>query len=59
MHLYQASVEGHESREDAQWARVPTLFLGQNGGPRAKKNYPPPPLCSCHVLTFMLSSFVP
>ena len=60
MHLYQASLEGHESREEAQWARVPTLFLGQNGGPRAKKNYtPPPPLSSCHVLTFMLSSFVP
>ena len=43
MHLYQASLEGHESREEAQWARVPTLFLGQNGGPRAKKNYTPPP----------------
>ena len=44
MHLYQASLEGHESREEAQWARVPTLFLGQNGGPRAKKNYTPLPL---------------
>ena len=42
MHLYQASLGGHESREEAQRARVPTLFLGQNGGPRAKKNYPPP-----------------
>ena len=41
MHLYQSSLEGHESREEAQPARVPTLFLGQNGGPRAKKNYPP------------------
>ena len=42
MDLYQASLGGHESREVAQWARVPTLFLGQNGGPRTTKNYPPP-----------------
>ena len=44
MDLYQASLGGHESREEAQRARVPTLFLGQNGGPRAKKNYPPAPI---------------
>ena len=42
MHLYQSSPGGHESREEAQWARVPTSFLGQNGGPRAKKNDPTP-----------------
>ena len=42
MHLYQSSLEGHESREEAKWARVPTSFLGQNGGPRAKKNDPTP-----------------
>ena len=41
MHLYQSSLGGHESREEAQPAQVPTLFLGQNGGPRAKNNYPP------------------
>ena len=41
MHLYQASLGGHESREEAQWARLPILFLGQNEGPGAKKNYPP------------------
>ena len=41
MDLYQASLGGHESREEAQWAQVPTLFLGQNRGPRATKNYPP------------------
>ena len=58
MHLYQASLEGHESRVEAQWARVPTLCLGQNGGPRAKKNHPSL-LSSCHLLTFMLSSFIP
>ena len=61
MHLYQSSLEGHESREEAKWAPVPTLFLGQNGGPSANKNIypPPPPLSSCHVLTFTLNSFVP
>ena len=58
MHLYQARLGGHESREEAQPAQVPTLVLGQNGGPRAKNNYPPPLLSSCHVLTFMLSSFI-
>ena len=42
MHLYQARPGGHESREEAQPAQVPTLLLGQNGGPRAKKNDPTP-----------------
>ena len=42
MHLYQASLGGHESGKEAQRARGPTSFLGQNGGPRAKKNDPTP-----------------
>ena len=58
MHLYQSSLEGHESREEAKWARVPTLFLGQTEAGQEKLS-PPPHLTSCHVLTFMLSSFIP
>ena len=53
MHLYQASLEGHESRVEAQWARVPTLCLGQNGRPGAKKNHPSL-LSSCHLLTMIM-----
>ena len=59
MHLYQASLGGHESREEAQWAKVPTLLLGQTEAPGPRKIIPPPHLTSCHVLTFMLSSFIP
>ena len=43
MHLYQASLGGHESREEAQWAQVPTLLLGQTEAPGPRKIIPPPP----------------
>ena len=43
MHLYQSSLEGHESREEAKWARVPTLFLGQTEAGQEKLSPPPAP----------------